>query len=128
MATQDDNLVFPEETFRIRGAIYEVARAMGPGFLEAVYQECLAREFVLRGIPFSAQLSLPLTYKGQPLRQRYTADFVCFGSILLELKAVRAFAPEHRMQLLNYMKASGLSVGLLVNFGGPKAQVERLVS
>lgn len=96
--------------------------------MEAVYQECLAREFGERGIPFVAMKPLPLSYKGQPLRQRYTADFVCFDSIILELKAVRDFAPEHRMQLLNYLKASGLRVGLLVNFGGPKAQVERVVT
>jgi GxxExxY protein len=71
---------------------------------------------------------LALAYKGQPLRQAYRADFVCFGRIIVELKATREVAPEHRAQLLNYLKATGLRVGLLVNFGcAPKARVERLV-
>jgi GxxExxY protein len=121
-------LLFADETFLIRRAVFEVSRQMGTGFLEAVYQECLAIEFAAQGIPFEASPMLALAYKGQPLRQAYRADFVCFGRIIVELKATREIAPEHRAQLLNYLKATGLRVGLLVNFGcAPKARVERLV-
>ena len=81
-----------------------------------------------RGIPFVAQKPLSLTYKGQRLRQTYLADFVCFDAIIVELKAVRDLTPEHRAQVLNYLAATGLKLGLLVNFGSaPKARIERLV-
>lgn len=121
-------LIHREEVFRIQGAIFEVGRSMGRGFLEAVYQECLALEFTSRGIPFRAQPTLRLAYKGVALKQTYAADFLCFDKIIVELKAVRAVAPEHRAQLLNYLRATGLELGLLVNFSAvPRATVERLV-
>ena len=123
-----ERVLYAEEVFQIQGAIYEVNRHMGSGFLEAVYQECLAIEFTSRGIPHVASQALPLTYKGQRLRQSYQADFVCFGAIIVELKAVGELAPEHRAQVLNYLNATGLRLGLLVNFGSaPKARIERLV-
>ena len=123
-----ERVVYADEVFRIQGAIYEVNQIMGSGFLEAVYQECLAIEFNARDIPFVALPALTLTYKGQPLRQAYQPDFVCFGLIIVELKAARELAPEHRAQVLNYLKATGLRLGLLVNFGSsPKARIERLV-
>lgn len=121
-------LLYEEDTFRIRGAIYEVSREMGIGFLEAVYQECLALEFAARGIPFVATPTLALSYKTDRLRQTYVPDFVCFGRILVELKAVREIAPEHRAQVINYLRGTGLELGLLVNFGcAPKARVERII-
>jgi len=121
-------LLYAEEAFAIQGAVFEVNRYMGSGFLEAVYQECLAIEFADRGIPFVAFQPLSMTYKGSPLRQRYQADFVCFDKIIVELKAVRSLAPEHRAQILNYRRATGMRLGLLVNFGNaPKAQIERLI-
>jgi GxxExxY protein len=124
----DDNLLYAQETFQIRRAVFEVSRQMGTGFLEAVYQECLVIELATQGIPFEASPPLALTYKGQPLKASYRPDFVCFGLIIVELKAVRELAPEHRAQVLNYLKATGLRLGLLVNFGcAPKARVERLV-
>jgi GxxExxY protein len=99
----------------------------GAGFLEAVYQECLALEFARRGIPFVAQPSLPLAYKGERLRAMYIPDFICFGAVLVELKALAAVASEHRAQVINYLKAANFRVGLLVNFGcAPKARIERL--
>lgn len=117
-----------DEVFRIQGAVFDVNKFMGAGFLEAVYQECLAIEFVSRGIPFVAGPTLRLRYKDVDLEQFYVPDFVCFGSVLVELKAVRALAPEHRAQLLNYLRATNLRVGLLVNFGtSPKAEIERFV-
>lgn len=123
-----ESLLFREEVFSIQGAVFEVSRQMGVGFLEAVYQECLALEFEARGIPFVAGQPLKLDYKGVPLRQTYVPDFVCFDVIIVELKAVRDFVPEHDAQVLNYLRATGLQVGLLVNFGcAPKARVKRLV-
>ena len=121
-------LLFEDETFQIRSAIFEVNREMGAGFLEAVYQECLALEFTARGIPFAALKPLRLAYKGQVLQQVYQPDFICFDKIIVELKAVQRLAPEHRAQVLNYLQATDLSVGLLVNFAAsPKAEIERLV-
>jgi GxxExxY protein len=120
------DLLYEHEAYRIRGAAFEVAKAMGHGFLEAVYQECLALEFDARGIPFRAIPRLQLKYKGSELRQTYTPDFICFHTIIVELKAVTALIPEHRSQVLNYLKATNLGLGLLINFGaGPRAQVER---
>ncbi len=122
------NLRFEEETFAIRGAVFEVYRVMGCGFLEAVYQECLEKELAVRDIPFVAQQELRLYYKGETLRQFYKPDLICFGKIIVELKAVSALSGEHKAQVLNYLKATGYEVGLLVNFGCyPKAIVERLV-
>jgi GxxExxY protein len=121
-------LIFEKETYRIRGAAFEVYREMGCGFLEAVYQECLEREFGAQGIPTVAQRELALRYKGERLAQVYVPDFVCFERIIVEIKAVKELGGEHRAQVHNYLKATGLELGLLVNFGHyPKAQVERIV-
>lgn len=126
MEGEAEPFLFKDETFQLRGAFFHVYRAMGPGFLEAVYQECLAIELARRNIPFIAHPTLSLRYEGQLLRQTYQADFVCFDRIVLELKAVRALAPEHRAQLLNYLKATEVGLGLLVNFGGPSGvEIER---
>jgi GxxExxY protein len=123
-----EKLLYSDEVYQIQGAIFEVSRELGTGFLEAVYHECLALEFVSRQIPFSPSPLLGLTYKGQPLQQTYRPDFVCFDRIIIELKSVRDLAPEHRAQVLNYLKATGLRLGLLVNFGcAPKARIERLI-
>lgn len=120
-------LIHSAEAFRIRGAIYEVNRTLGAGFLEGVYQESLALEFSARGIPFSAKPMLKLAYKSVPLRQTYSPDFICFDQVIVELKAVSDLGNEHRAQLLNYLRATGLRLGLLVNFGSaPKARIERL--
>lgn len=124
----DKKLLFEEETYAIRGAVFEVYREMGCGFLEAVYQECLEKELARRGIPFVAQQELKLQYKGEPLKQIYKPDLICFDSIIVELKALSTTTGEHKAQLLNYLKATGMRLGLLVNFGcHPKATVERIV-
>lgn len=123
-----ERLLFKEEVYSIQGAAFEVYREMGCGFLEAVYQECLQRELTARGVPFVAQPELRLSYKGDWLDQTYRPDFVCYGQVILELKAVKEIAPEHRAQLLNYLKATGLRLGLIVNFGHhPKTEIERFV-
>jgi GxxExxY protein len=120
-------LIFASEVFRIQGAVFDVYRAMGAGFLEAVYQECLTIEFQDRGIPFAALQPLRLEYAGRALKTRYTPDFICFGSIIVELKAVVEIAPEHRAQVMNYLRATGLRLGLVVNFGSArKAQIARI--
>src|SRR6185369_5381554 len=119
-------VLFEGEVYRIQGAIYEVNKEMGGGFLEAVYQECSAIEFAAKDIPFVALRPLALSYKGQPLRRSYVPDFVCFDQIIVELKAVREIAPEHRAQTVNYLKGTGLRLALLVNFRPTgKAEVER---
>ena len=121
-------LIYAEETYAIRGAVFDVYRELGSGFLEAVYQECLEKEFKRRSLPYLPQQELKLTYKGDLLVQTYKADFVCFGKIIIELKAVKEIAPEHEAQLLNYLKATGMRLGLLVNFGShPEAQIERMI-
>ncbi len=124
----DGDLLYKDESYRIQGAVFEVYRVMGCGFLEAVYQECLEKELRLKGIPFVAQQELKLTYKGEPLRQVYKPDLVCYDTIIVEIKALSATAGEHTAQVLNYLKATGLRLGLLVNFGRyPKATVQRIV-
>ena len=123
-----DEVLFKSEVFAIQGAIFEVNREMGAGFLEAVYRKCLAREFTCRNIPFEEHKQFPVTYKGEPLGQTYQTDFVCYGEIIIELKACQDISPAHRAQVINYLKASKLRLGLLVNFGSfPKAQVERII-
>jgi GxxExxY protein len=123
-----DSILYKDECYQIQGAIFEVYREMGCGYLEAVYQECLEKEFRLRNIPFVAQSTLQLKYKGEQLCQTYKPDLICFDSILVELKAISATSGEHQAQVLNYLKATGMKFGLLVNFGCyPKATVERLV-
>jgi len=121
-------LKYEDESYPIRGVIYEVYREMGCGFLEAVYQECMERELVEKSIPFTAQTDLRLEYKGVRLNQVYRPDFICFEKIIVEIKAVKELCNEHRAQVHNYLKATGYELGLLVNFGHyPKAEIERIV-
>jgi GxxExxY protein len=125
-APPDEPYLYSAETFRIRGALFDVYRTLGSGYLESVYQECLGLEFAAREIPFEAGRRLSIRYKGVLLQQGYVADFVCFDQIIIELKSVRAIAPEHRAQTINYLRATGMRLGLLVNFGSaPKLEVER---
>lgn len=123
-----EKLLLKEESFLIQGAVFEVYRELGCGFVEAVYQEALAKEFLLRNIPFVAQSEMTIEYKGFVLNQIYRPDFVCYEKIILELKAVKETCDEHKAQLHNYLKISNLHLGLLVNFGHyPRATVERIV-
>lgn len=122
-----DKIIYKEESYAIQGAIFEVYREMGCGFLEAVYQECLEKEMRLRKIPFIAQPELLLSYKGEALHQKYKPDMICFDKIIIELKAVKQTAPEHEAQLINYLKATRMKLGLLVNFGSyPKVNIMRM--
>ncbi len=108
-------IIYKKESYSIVGACFEVYNDRGCGFLEPVYQECLAIEFEYQQIPAIAKPSLTLSYRGRILTQRYQPDFVCFGKIILELKAVSALADEHRAQVLNYLHATGFELG-----GSPK--------
>jgi len=103
-------------TYNIIGAAIEVHRQMGPGLLESVYQECLAVEMEARDIPFVREKRLPLLYRGKPLDADYRVDFLCYGEIILELKAQQRIEPVHRAQLLSYLRLSGKHLGLLLNF------------
>jgi GxxExxY protein len=124
----DRDIRYKEECYQIQGAVFDVYREMGCGFLEAVYQECMAKELSKRGIPYVEQQSLKLFYKGEMLRQTYAPDFICYGSVIVELKALSAITGAHKAQVLNYLKATGMRLGLLVNFGcHPKATIERIV-
>lgn len=122
------DIILAEESYKIIGACFEVYKEKGCGFTEAIYQECLELELQLQGIPFTTQPQLPLTYKGRPLKQSFRPDLICYGNVLVELKAVALLADEHRSQVLNYLNASGLRLGLLINFGHhPKLEWERMV-
>ncbi len=120
-------LIYPDESYKIMGACFEVYTDKGCGFLEPVYQECMEIEFGLQTIPVHPQMSQPLTYKGVSLKQNYRPDFVCFDKIILELKAVEKLADEHVAQVLNYLNATGYELGLLANFGHyPKLEYRRI--
>ncbi len=106
-----------QESYAINGAAMQVYNTLGIGFLEAVYQEALAIEFAKRGIPFEREKELKVFYDGQELKTTYRADFVCYGSIIVELKAVSELDDSHRSQVYNYLKATGFKLGLLYNFG-----------
>ncbi len=122
------DLLLQQESYALRGAAFEVYKQMGSGFLEAVYQECLEKELSIRGIPYLSQCTLPIKYKGMQLQQTYRADLICYGSVILEIKAVKDIASEHKAQILNYLKATNMKLGLLINFGShPKLQIERFV-
>ena len=121
-------ILYKEECYKIQGAVFEVYREMGCGFLESVYQECLTRELSQRKIPFVVHPELSLFYKGDQLFQKYTPDLICYNCIIVELKAVSATTGAHKAQVINYLKATGIRLGLLVNFGNyPKATIERIV-
>jgi GxxExxY protein len=110
-------LLLKDEVFAIVGAAIEVHRELGPGFLEAVYQEALAIELRERGIQFEAQKPLRISYKGKTLNKEYFADLVCYGQIIVELKALDRLTGNEEAQILNYLKATGLRVGVIINFG-----------
>ncbi len=128
MKLHENAMVYDEECYAIRGALYEVYSVLGTGFSEEVYQEALERELKLRGIPHESQVPLRIDYKGCLLDKTYRADLVCYGKIILELKAVKALLPEHEAQIINYLKATKMRLGFLVNFCHyPKADIKTYV-
>jgi GxxExxY protein len=124
----DEKIWHKEACYQIQGAVFDVYREMGCGFLEAVYKECLEKEFFRRGIPFVAHQELRLFCKGGLLKQTFIPDFICHEAIIIELKALSATTSAHKAQVINYLKATNKRLGLLVNFGCyPKASIERIV-
>ena len=116
-----------EQTYAMIGAAMAVHRELGSGFLEAVYQEALEREFQFQNLPYEREKQLPVYYRGSALNTFYKADFICFGSILVELKALAQLTSREDSQVINYLKASGMHKGLLINFGASSLQPKRLV-
>ena len=115
------------KTYAMIGACMEVHRILGCGFLEAVYQDALEKEFILRGIPFKREMELPVFYKGEQLNTYYRVDFYCYDEVPLELKALSALSGKEESQIINYLKASEAKVGLLVNFGKSQLEYKRFV-
>jgi len=125
----DKGILFKKESYRIIGACFEVYKEKGCGFLESVYQECLELELVNQEIPFKAKPLLALRYKGTQLEQKYQPDLICFEEIIVEIKAVKQLHEKHRVQVINYLKATGKKLGLLINFGHyPKIEHERFIN
>ena len=114
---KSNDIQFQQEVFDIIGAAMEVQNHLGRGFLELVYHDALNVELGLRGIPYETEKPIAITYKGRPLDRTYKADVVCYGNIVVELKSVEVLKAEHTAQLLNYLKATGLPMGVLINFG-----------
>ena len=124
----NQNILYKEESFAVIGACFNVYNDKGHGFLEPVYQECLMIELEFQGIPAEPQKKLDLFYRNQKLEHFYQPDFICFGKIIIELKAVEKITDAHRAQVLNYLHATGLKLGIIVNFGHyPDLEYERIV-
>lgn len=119
-------LLYPKESYAIIGAAIEVHKQLGCGFTEPVYQEAFAEELRLREIPFEREKVLTVTYKGKVLTKEFRADFVCYNKIIVELKAVVDFTEEHYAQVYNYLKASEMQLGLLINFGKTSLEYKRI--
>jgi GxxExxY protein len=121
-------IFYKDEVYAIAGAMFEVYKTLGPGFLEPVYQESLSIEFTRRGIPFEREKPLELYYKDVRLEKRYVADFVCFGQIILELKVLPKLSNIEMAQLLNYLKITKTKLGIIANFGAsPRLESKRYV-
>jgi GxxExxY protein len=114
-------------TYGIIGAAMEVHKTLGHGFLEAVYQEALNMELSLRGIPFQREVQLPIYYKGSILSTIYKADFICYETVIVELKALSKLSGTEESQIINYLKAAGFELGLLLNFGANSLEYKRFV-
>ena len=121
--------LFEKESYAIRGALFEVYKDKGSGFLEDVYQECLEIELSDQNIPFQSQVPLSLTYKNKTLQKTYKPDFLCYDEIIIEIKAVKALEDIHRAQVINYLKATNKRLAFLVNFKShPKITIERIIN
>jgi GxxExxY protein len=120
-------LIFKEEVYAIVGAAMEVHRENGFGFSEPVYQECLEIELASRNIPFVPQKEMPIFYKGKQIKKTYIADFIAYGKIIVELKALDKLTSREEAQVINYLKVSKLEVGVLINFGAASLEWKRIV-
>ena len=120
-------MVTKEETAKILGVCMDVFHELGSGFLEPVYQDAAEIAFRQAGIPFVREAQCPIYFRGVKINRNYEADFVCYGEVILEFKAVKCFAPEHKAQLINYLKATRIPLGYLINFHGERLTWERIV-
>ena len=120
-------ILYKKESYDIIGAAMEVHNELGPGFLESVYHEALSIEFEDRKIPFSSEKTLEVVYKQRVLNKYFEADFICFDQIIVEIKAVTELNNIHKAQVINYLKATGRKLGILINFGEESLEYERLV-
>ena len=116
-----------QRTYKVIGAALEVHKELGCGFLESVYQEALSREFAAQGIPFKAQPVIEIQYKGEPLEKKYQPDFICYNEVIIEIKAISSLTGLEESQIINYLKATKLKVGLLLNFGSKSLEHKRFV-
>lgn len=119
-------LLYEKETGKILEACMNVFNELGCGFLEPVYQEALAIEFDYLGIPYKREEKLEIVYRGRKLCKEYYADFICYDSVIVELKAVSTLVKAHKAQVINYLKATKREIGLLVNFGAASLKWERI--
>ncbi|GAB6393660.1 MAG: GxxExxY protein [Treponematales bacterium] len=120
-------LLYKEEVYKIIGAAIEVHKELGAGFLEPVYQEALEYEFNLSEIPYRREAKLPICYKAKLLEKCYFADFICFDKIIVELKALSRLTTEHYAQVLNYLKAANIELGVILNFGSSSLEYKRII-
>jgi len=118
-------LIYKDEVYHIVGAAMNVSRELGCGFLEAVYQEALEMEFADCNVPFEQQKRIIISYKNRMLKREYVADFLCYNKIIVEIKAIKSITGIEEAQLLNYLKATELPLGLIINFGHPKMEWKR---
>jgi len=122
------DLIYKEEAYDIIGACMEVHNELGSGFLEAVYHEALKHELKDKEIPFQSNVKLQVSYKNRVLTKVYYADLICYDKIIIELKAMDGLCSEHESQVINYLKATGYQLGLLINFGTKSLQYKRIVN
>lgn len=125
MNANKHELILKDEAFQIIGAAIEVSNQLGCGFSEAVYQEALEIELHERHIPFESQKHIAISYKDKQLNKEYVADFLCYNQILVEIKSIKEITEIEEAQILNYLKATNLPLGLIVNFGTPKLEWKR---
>ena len=123
-----NEIIFQEESYRIIGAAIEVHTELGNGFAEPVYQEALAIEFEIRGIPYEKEKQLKISYKNRILKKHYQSDFVCYDKIIVEAKALSQLTSDHESQVLNYLKATSFRLGLLINFGESRLVYKRFAN
>jgi len=121
------DLLYEKETYLIIGAAMEVHQELGYGFLEAVYQEALEEEFLEKCISYKREIPLKIYYKNKPLKKYYIADFICYNEIIIEVKAASEITKEHQAQLLNYLTATRLKLGLIINFGKQSLEHKRII-
>ncbi len=124
---KEHDLIYKDEFYKIVGCAMEVHRELGSGFLEAVYQEALILEFNNQGIPHRSQQEIDIYYKEKLLNKKYISDFICYNQIIVELKTVEKLKSEHYAQVLNYLKATKCTLGILINFGSSSLEYKRII-